>query len=83
MGIRPARPEGFLAEMTVTVLWNGLAHPHQMLGDGAAFGERTRRGKTLLIPPKGVEREVSGKFPAVCSRSRGSLRAEPRNGGEQ
>jgi hypothetical protein len=31
MGIRPARPEGFLPELTVMVLWNGLMHPHQML----------------------------------------------------
>ena len=46
--IRPARPEGHSPELTVMVLWNGVVHPHRSR-DAAAFGERTRRGKTLLI----------------------------------
>jgi hypothetical protein len=36
MGIRPARPEGFLPELTVMVFWNGVVCIHTIcLGDGA------------------------------------------------
>jgi hypothetical protein len=36
--------------------------------DAAAFGERTKRGKTLLNLPRWSDSEVSPNSPAVGSR---------------
>jgi hypothetical protein len=55
--------------------------------DAAAFGERTKRGKTLLILSEWPDCEVNSISPAVWSRFYSQygylLRAEPGNGGEQ